>query len=126
MYTLANNVAATPGPLGVARLYFHVLAYRGQPRGTRSCPSVELFADAVVLLTLGDRYPEFRFTYWAGMLHHNQGHCDRAGSGSRQERALQDRCRPGSADTYNDSDGNPDLARVWRDVKAIWAGHGVR
>ena len=118
VYTLANNVAATPGPLGVARLYFHVLA-TGVSLENPVCPSVELFADAVVLLTLGDRFPSSG-TYWPGCSTITDTVTEQALAVVRSATAGQMPSWLG--DTYNDSDGNPDLARVWRDVKAIWAG----
>ena len=54
VYTWATGVSATPGPLGVARLYFHILA-AGGTLGGGSCTPREIFADAVVILTLGEK-----------------------------------------------------------------------
>ena len=118
VYTLANNVAATPGPLGVARLYFHVLA-TGVSLENPLCPSVELFADAVVLLTLEDGFPSSG-TYWPGCSTITDTVTEQALAVVRSATAGQMPSWLG--DTYNDLDGNPDLARVWRDVKAISAG----
>ena len=122
VYTLANSVAATPGPLGVARLYFHVLT-GGATLGGSPCDPVELFADAVVILTLGDRY-ESTLSYWA--------QCDLTTDQALAvvRSALSGQMPSWFGATYNDSDGNPDLARVWREVKAIseatHAGGGFR
>ena len=115
VYTLANRVTATPGPLGIARLYFHVLAYQGS-LAEPSCAPIEIFADAVVILTIGDQY-QSSGSYWAG--------CPiTKDTVSEQALAIVRSAQSGQmpswlADNYNDSDGNPDLARVWRDVKAI-------
>ena len=115
VYTLANRVTATPGPLGIARLYFHVLAYQGS-LAESSCAPIEIFADAVMILTIGDQY-QSSGSYWA--------RCPiTKDTVSEQALAVVRSAQSGQmpswlADNYNDSDGNPDLARVWRDVKAI-------
>ena len=127
VYTLANRVSATPGPLGIGRLYFHVLT-SGGTLGGASCYPIELFADAVVILTLGDQY-QSSGSYWSS--------CSiTKGNDTVSERSLavvrsaQSGQMPSwFADNYNDADGNPDLARVWRDVKAIandTSGRGFR
>ena len=116
VYTLANGVTTTPGPLGIARLYFEVLAYQAS-LNDRNCMPNELYADAVSLLTLGDRF-QTQSTYWSG--------CSVTTDAAVTEQAL-DVVRSATAgqtpswfgDTYDDPDGNPDLERVWRDVKAI-------
>ena len=126
IYTLANNVTATPGPLGVARLYFHVLT-GGATLGGSPCDPVELFADAVVILTLGDRY-ESTLSHWAQCDLTADTVTDQALAVVRS--ALSGQMPSWFGATYNDSDGNPDLARVWREVKAIseatHAGGGFR
>ena len=127
VYTLANRVSATPGPLGIGRLYFHVLT-SGGTLGGASCYPIELFADAVVILTLGDQY-QSSGSYWSS--------CSiTKGNDTVSERSLavvrsaQSGQMPSwFADNYNDANGNPDLARVWRDVKAIandTSGRGFR
>ena len=115
VYTLANNVTATPGPLGVARLYFHVLTAGGS-RGSGGCTPVEIFADAVVIVTIGDQYVS-SFSYWARCSLTKDTVSDQALAVVRS--ALAGQMPSWFADAYNDSDGNPDLARVWADVKAI-------
>ena len=126
VYTLANNVTATPGPLGVARLYFHELTAGGS-KGGSFCIPIELFADAVVIVTLGDTY-ESTLSYWS--------RCDLTTDTVTTEAlgavrsALSGQMPSWFVDTYHDSDGNPDLALVWRDVKAMsaatFAGGGYR
>ena len=115
VYTLANNVTATPGPLGVARLYFHVLT-AGATLGGSLCTPVELFADAVVILTLGDRFVS-SVSYWARCSLTTDTVTEQALAVVTS--ALSGQMPSWFGDTYNDSDGNPDLARVWREVKAM-------
>ena len=115
VYTLANRVTATPGPLGIARLYFHVLAYQGS-LAEPSCAPIEIFADAVVILTIGDQY-QSSGSYWAGCPITKDTVSEQALAVVRSAQSGQ--MPSWLADNYNDSDGNPDLARVWRDVKAI-------
>ena len=127
VHTLANRVTATPGPLGIARLYFHVLTSGGTLAGA-SCHPIEIFADAVVILTLGDQY-QSSGSYWSScsITKGNDTVSERALAVVRS--ALSGQMPSWLADNYNDSDGNPDLARVWRDVKAIAAdtsGRGFR
>ena len=126
VYTLANNVTATPGPLGVARLYFHALTAGGSKGGTY-CTPVELFADGVVIATLGDRFVS-SVSYWSVCSLTTDTVTEQALAVVRS--ALSGQMPPWFGDTYNDSDSNPDLARVWREVKAMseshWAAGGFR
>ena len=63
VYTLANRVASTPAPLGVAFLYFYDLRPPGmQPAPL--CDPKELYADALTALTFGADWPDNR-GYWA-------------------------------------------------------------
>ena len=115
VYTLANNVTATPGPLGVARLYFNVLTAGGS-KGGPSCTPIEIFADAVVIVTLGDRFVS-SVSYWARCSLTTDTVTEQALAVVTS--ALSGQMPSWFGDTYNDSDGNPDLARVWREVKAM-------
>ena len=117
VYTLANSVSSTPGPLGAARLYFHALAFQvslGEP----SCTPIELYADAVGILTHGDRL-QSSGSYWSGcsVTRGNDTVTEQALAVVRSATAGQ--MPSWLADTYNDSDGDPDLERVWADLKAI-------
>ncbi len=114
VYTLANGVSATPGPLGIARLHFHVLTDGGT--WGRSCRPIELFADAVTILTVGDRF-QSTISYWSRCIETTDPASEQALAVVRS--ALSGQMPPWFADTYNDSNGNPDLARVWREVKAM-------
>ena len=126
VYTLANNVTATPGPLGVARLYFHELTAGGS-KGGSFCTPIEIFADALVIVTLGDRFVSSG-SYWARCSLTTDTVTEQALAVVRS--ALSGQTPSWFGDTYNDSNGNLDLARVWADVKAIsaatFAGGGYR
>ena len=117
VYTLATGVSASHGPLGVARLYFHVLTAGGTLGGSY-CDPIELFADALVILSLGDQYQNSR-SYWAVCIVTTDTVTVEALGAVRS--ALSGQMPSWFADTYNDTEGNPDLARVWREVKAISA-----
>ena len=122
MYTLANDVTATPGPLGVARLYFQALAYQASLQDF-NCTPIELYADAVTMLTLGNGFPTMN-TYWSGcsVTSGNETVTEQALAVVRSATAGQ--TPSWFADTYNDTESNPDLGRVWRDVKAATRGEG--
>ena len=117
VYTLANGVTTTPGPLGVARLYFHDLAFQVS-LGKPLCTPIEIYADAVVMLTLGAGFPSSG-TYWSGcsVTSGNDTVTEQALAVVRSATAGQ--MPSWLADTYNDADGNPELERVWADLKAI-------
>ena len=112
VYTLANSVTSTPAPLGIAHLYFDDLT-SPPGRGGQRCDPIELYADAVVLVH-GDLLSS---TYW--------GLCTFTPATPPEEAlavvrsALAGETPSWFADTYNDSNGDPDLERVWADVKAI-------
>ena len=112
VYTLANNVTSTPAPLGIAHLYFHDLT-SPPGRGGQRCDPIELYADAVAVLA-GDLWSS---TYW--------GLCSFTPSDPTAEAlavvrsATTGQMPSWFADTYNDSNGDPNLERVWADVKAI-------
>ena len=114
VYTLANGVSATPGPLGIARLHFHVLTDGGT--WGRSCRPIELFADALTILTVGDRF-QSTISYWSRCIETTDPASEQALAVVMS--ALSGQMPSWFADTYNDSNGNPDLARVWREVKAM-------
>ena len=119
VYTLATGISSSPGPLGVAHLYIHDLAY---PVSFREplCASIELYADALALLTLGDGFSSSR-PYWSqcSVTRGNETATEQALAVLRS--ATTGQMPSWFTDTYNDSDGNPDLERFWADLKEIWA-----
>ena len=116
VYTLANSVTATPAPLGVAHLYFHdLVSPPGQ--GGQLCDPVELYADAVTLVDDEDLASSATSTYWTNCSLVPAAPSEQAFGVVRSATAGQ--MPSWFADTYNDSNGDPDLERVWADVKAI-------
>ena len=114
VYTLANSVTATPAPLGVAHLYFYDLV---SPRGGQVCDPIELYADAVTLVDDEDLASSATATYWTRCSLVPAAPSEQAFGVVRS--ATTGQMPSWFADTYNDSNGDPDLERVWADVKAI-------
>ncbi|MCY3505788.1 MAG: fibronectin type III domain-containing protein [Chloroflexi bacterium] len=122
VYTLANGVADTPGPLGVAFVYFHALLPRdylflsSAELFASGCRPSELYADALSLITLGSGNRQ-NTTYW--------NTCELITTTVAAEAlAVVTSAAAGNmptwfADTYNDSEGNPDHERFWLKVKSI-------
>ena len=122
VYTLANSVTSTSGPLGVAFLYFYDLISPrydllppSAPRKSR-CRPMELYADALSFLTHGDRVRAGLY-YWQRCTLITDTVSDQAVAVVRN--AATGEMPSWFADTYDDPDGDPDLARFWSDVKAI-------
>ena len=116
VYTLANSVTATSAPLGVAHLYFHDLV-SPPGRGGQRCDPVELYADAVTLVDDEDFASSATTTYWTQCSLVPAAPSEQAFGVVRS--ATTGQMPSWFADTYNDSNGDPDLERVWADVKAI-------
>ena len=116
VYLEANGVASTPGPLGIARLYFYDLI-SPPGLGGRSCLPSELYAEALAIVTHGDAYSEQVDTYF--------DRCDVVTSAvSVQALAVVRSAVAGDMpswfdDTYDDSNGDPVLGRVWGDINAV-------
>ena len=104
VYTLANSVTSTSGPLGVAHLYFHSLEFSG---GT-SCDPIELYADALTYLIHGPPIFVSYFTLCSGM---TDSQIEEAVAVARS--VVSGEMPSWFATTYNDSNGEPDLERVW-------------
>ena len=117
VYTLTNDVASAPAPLGIAHLYFLALVSpdgRGGPGS--ACDAKELYADGLLILTLGHGARD-RSRYWrqCSVIDDTVSEQALGVLGS----AAAGQMPSWFADTYNDSVGDPDLARVWADVKAM-------
>ncbi len=115
-YTLANGVTAAPAPLGIAHFYFHDLV-SPPGLGGQVCDPIELHADAVTLVDDDDLASSAKSTYWTGCSLVPAAPSEQAFGVVRSATAGQ--MPSWFADTYNDSNGVPDLERVWADVKAI-------
>ena len=110
IYTLANDIASDPAPLGIAHLYFDSL--------DSDCRAHDLYADVMTIGVLG----HVQLAHW--------GECNRTNANgiddtlTQQALALVESVLDGEmpkwfADTYNDTDGTADLERVWADLKAV-------
>ena len=112
VYTLSNSVTSTPVPLGVAHLYFYSLEVSGSPA---ACIPYELYADALTYLIHGSSDPlSATFTLCSGV---TDSLIEEAVAVVRS--AASGMIPSWFATTYNDSNGDPDLERVWALVSAI-------
>ncbi len=122
VYTLANSITSSPGPLGGAHLYFYDLVpfsysltdYTGSV--PLICRPRELFADALSIVTVGTEHVDTTH-YWR--------HCDYiTETVSAEALAVVSSAARGDmpswlADRYENADGNLDLDQIWAQVKAI-------
>ncbi len=115
VYTLSYGASSTPAPFGVGHLYFNSLI-SAPGLGGRSCRPNELYADALSILVHGTGIVD-ETNYW--------GECELiTNTVSTQALAVVTSALAGDMpswfdDTYDDSNGDPELARVWADIKAI-------
>ena len=122
VYSLANGMASKPGPLGIAHLYFDDLVFpsyenlSAQELFQSGCDPSELYADALSIVTLGDGFADDA-NYWRSCNLITDTVSDQALAVFRSAAAGE--MPSWFADTYNDADGDPDLERLWLDVKAI-------
>ena len=114
VYTLSNGVATNPGPVAIGHVYHHSqFALMGSAGSI--CDPVELYADLLDLLTTDQRHAS---TYWSG--------CKRAHRFEQEalnvvRGAAEGRMPSWFAATYHGANGEPDLERLWADVKGISA-----
>ena len=107
VYTLSNRITHTPGPLGIAHLYFASLNLEG---GNNGCESIELYADVLTMLTLDID----KSGYWKTC---NRGNEERQAQTLDVVRsAINGEMPQWFADTYIDSEGEPSLERLWTEV----------
>ena len=111
VHTLSNGVTSTPVPLGVAHLYFYSLEVSGSPA---ACIPYEFYADALTYLVHGAPIFSSYFTLCSGI---TDSLIEEAVAVVRS--AVSGTIPSWFATTYNDSNGDPDLERVWALVRAI-------
>ena len=105
VYTLANGLASSPGPLGVAHVYFEGLNLGSE------CRAEELYADILTTSVL----PNEPTSYWDG--------CNGANTARTQEAlaivrsTLRGEMPAWFGTTYGSTD--PDLERFWSNVKEV-------
>ena len=113
VYTLANSVTTSAGLVGIAHLYFYKLNLSGS-----FCAPEELYADTMDILVHGGRWPSLlESNYWSL--------CPGANRFQAEEalrvvvRAVAGETPSWFGSTYNNADSEPDLERLWADVKAV-------
>ena len=113
VYTLANSVTTSADPVGIAHLYFYKLNLSGS-----FCAPEELYADTMDILVHGGRWPSLlESNYWTL--------CPGANRFQAEEalrvvvRAVAGETPSWFGSTYNNADSEPDLERLWADVKAV-------
>ena len=116
IYTLANDIASKPAPLGIAHLYFDSLGL-GVNRFSE-CRAHDLYADVMTIGVLG----HVELVHWGTCNGTNDNGID--DTLTQQVLALVGSALDGEmpqwfADAYNGADGDPDLERVWADLKAV-------
>ncbi len=112
VYTLANFVTEEPGPVGIAYVYFSQLDLKTLERG---CSPSELYADVLMILVLGDDRRTDN-NYWSRCMDADDSLTDEALAVASS--AASGEIPTWFADTYDNSDGEPDLEAFWVDVKA--------
>ena len=110
VYTLSNSVTSTPAPLGVAHLYFS--SWEGRAGG--GWYPYEYYADALTYLIHGAPIFSSFFTLCSGV---TDSLIEEAVAVVRS--AASGTIPSWFATTYNDSNGDPDLERVWALVRAM-------
>ena len=126
--TLTNRLVEQPGPVAVAWLYFDKLSRYLQHPSWESCyVGFELMADVMVMDMLGT---DVNTDYWPKC----SAPTDEAFAATEAEALevvrsmLAGEMPPWFADTYHDSEGNPDLELLWSDVREIsrWSVEDLR
>ena len=106
VYTLANGVSSTPAPIAMGHLYFASV-------GGQGCSSTELYADILASLVLGGSTTSA--SYWNSC----SGATDSATALAVVRSAAAGQTPAWFATTYNDTDEDPDLEKVWADLIAM-------
>ena len=111
VFTLTDDLLLQPAPWAAAQMYFAAPAFRG-------CSAEEILAD-VLALSVNDRID---VPYWRTC---NEDYEDGEPDLLTEEALAVVKSATGGqvprwfADTYNDTGGNPDLEKVWMDLKAV-------
>ena len=110
VYTLTNNLAVRPGPLGLAHLYFERL---GAATGEDRCTGEELYADAIVALVI----PDSRLSYWYSCMHPEGIPNEESMKVIRQ--AFDGQIPDWFYENFGLEDGSLDLEMIWEEVKGM-------
>ena len=109
IYTMTNGVSSSPAPLGIAHIYFRTV----DTLSLSGCWDSRLYLDVVVSLVTHDNL--------AGASDWNRciARSEDATALAVVRSALSGQTPDWFADTYHDSDGNPDLEQFWVGVQLV-------
>ena len=109
IYTMTNGVSSSPAPLGIAHVYFRTV----DTLSLSGCWDSRLYLDVVVSLVTHDSL--------AGASDWNRcvARSEDATAMAVVRSALSGQTPDWFADTYHDSDGNPDLEQFWVGVQLV-------
>ena len=109
IYTMTNGVSSSPAPLGIAHVYFRTV----DTLSLSGCWDSRLYLDVVVSLVTHDSL--------AGASDWNRcvARSEDATALAVVRSALSGQTPDWFADTYHDSDGNPDLEQFWVGVQLV-------
>ena len=113
IYTMTNGVSSSPAPLGIAHVYFRTV----DTLSLSGCWDSRLYLDVVVSLVLHDSLAVA--SDWNRCMARSE---DATGLAVVRS-ALSGQTPAWFADTYHDSEGNPDLERLWTGVQIVAGGH---
>ena len=119
VYTMSNQLPAHPAPIAVAWIYFDGLSnYLEHPFWLTCYTGFELMADVMVMEMLGT---DVTTDYWPKCTAPTE---EALASAETEALEVVRSMMAGEmplwfADTYHDPEGNPELERLWSDVKAI-------
>ena len=112
VYTLSNDVSSTPGPIGMANMYFQINTLLG---GIDFCEPVELFADIWGIATLGDNAKKFPYSAYLYTCNNDDAWTENALAAVKS--ALSGQTPAWFNTRYGAPD--PDLELLWADILNI-------
>ena len=116
IYTLTNDLAARPGPLGIAHLYFVFLAQESDSEYKYNCLEREIYAETLSELVIPRTGVRLVDNWLESMLSRIvRGPTEEAMRVAEQ--ALNGQIPDWLYETYQDKDGNLDLEAFWVDFQ---------
>ena len=109
IYTMTNGVSSSPAPLGIAHVYFRTV----DTLSLSGCWDSRLYLDVVLSLVTHDSLAG------AGDWNRCVARSEDATAMAVVRSALSGQTPDWFADTYHDSDGNPDLEQFWVGVQLV-------
>ena len=117
VYTLTNGIADTPGPLGVAHLYFIRFAREARDSGYANCIPEEIYAETGVALIFS--FAGTYGGYWSGCPLDTPTDEPTEEAVKVVRQAFSGQMPDWLYETYQRTDGSLDLETLWEEVKAI-------